>query len=95
MVIEGCDPGERRYFWLVKWDGYVFSTTTLRLHCYNHRLSRYPVAEATWESDEHLGDPQALVEDFNGAARTEGIELETENTILLRAAVDGGWETKK
>jgi hypothetical protein len=95
MVIAGCDTGERRYFWLVKWDGYVISTTTLRSHYYKHRLSRYPTSEATWESDDHLGDPQTLVEDFNKTAREEGIELGVENTILLQAAVEGGWESKK
>jgi len=47
---------------------------------------RYPICEATWETDDSMADPHALLTDFKKAAEAEGIDLDTEDTIVLKEA---------
>lgn len=38
-----------------------------------------------------MTDPVKLIEDFNRAAKAEGILHDTHSTVFLREAREGGW----
>lgn len=54
-------------------------------------LCRYPIAEATWEDEGSMTDPQKLIEAFYETAKKEGLKRDDHSMIFLREAVDGGW----
>jgi hypothetical protein len=47
--------------------------------------------DCTWQSEEDIPDPQGLVEQFQVDATEEGLDLETEEPVLLGEAVIFGW----
>ncbi|KAG5652799.1 hypothetical protein H0H81_003629 [Sphagnurus paluster] len=53
----------------------------------------YPVNECTWEEEDAMFDPHNFIQHFNNTARNEGNdpEIDTDSTILLREASEGGW----
>lgn len=59
-------------------------------HCRCHSR-RYPIKDATWETEDSMTDPVKLIEDFNRAAKAEGILHDTHSTVFLREAREGGW----
>ncbi|KAK2464546.1 hypothetical protein APHAL10511_003404 [Amanita phalloides] len=56
------------------------------------KWERYPVHDATWESIDAIPDPQRLIEDFEEACRAEDLGLDTSAPVLLKEAVEAGWE---
>ncbi|KII87569.1 hypothetical protein PLICRDRAFT_639769 [Plicaturopsis crispa FD-325 SS-3] len=53
----------------------------------------YPISQATWTPEEHMGYFAKLQEDFYEAAAAEGLDVDDDTqTLLLQDATDGGWQ---
>jgi hypothetical protein len=50
-------------------------------------VDRYPIEQATWENEDQITDPEALIEGFNKTALEEGLDLDTPTTIFLKEAM--------
>jgi hypothetical protein len=46
---------------------------------------------AEWCPEENMGDYAKLVLRFNEDAASEGLDIDTDQLILLDEAVEGGW----
>jgi hypothetical protein len=51
----------------------------------------YPITMAEWCPEENMGDYAKLVLRFNEDAASEGLDIDTDQLILLDEAVEGGW----
>ncbi|TFK49095.1 hypothetical protein OE88DRAFT_465674 [Heliocybe sulcata] len=52
----------------------------------------YPVKEATWSTDEDIGEADNLIADFENAVQRQKLHVRPQQVILLKEAVDGGWK---
>ncbi|KZT25726.1 hypothetical protein NEOLEDRAFT_1064434, partial [Neolentinus lepideus HHB14362 ss-1] len=60
-------------------------------HLWLIKWDGYHVKDATWSTDEDIGDAGNLIEEFENAARRQKLSLRTQQAVLLKEAVDGGW----
>ncbi|KIL63133.1 hypothetical protein M378DRAFT_80139, partial [Amanita muscaria Koide BX008] len=52
----------------------------------------YSVADATWEFEDVMPEPQNLIREFNEACQGEGLPFDSSEPILLQEAVAVGWQ---
>ena len=56
-----------------------------------YRVCSYPITMASWCPEENMGDCGKLVLKFNEDVAAEGLDIDTDQLILLEEAIAGGW----
>lgn len=63
------------------------------MHTYSMLRSkcRYPPSKCRWEKADQIGDVDKLAEEFYAAAAKEGFNCHSNDLIILKEAIEGGY----